>query len=393
MKLVKWIVFCIAACSLLAGCRKKDVGVFIPAGVETLGAEEGWTVEVAEESVGTDEETEVFAQGKDPFADVVVASASDFEYALTDNLEGVKLIKYKGAGTKVEILSEIEGMPVIELCEKCFARNKALTTVVIPDSVKKIGNELFEECESLRYVRLPKDISYISANMFSECKSLEEFVLPSSIEWIGDWAFQGTGLKSIVIPKSVELGRGVFSGCVQLVYVELPEDMTALSKHLFYACSSLKKITLPESITRLEDESLPGEWLTELAIPKNVVYIGSMRFKALKSIEMPDSVEVSFAIFADCTSLEYAHLSDSLKSIPSRCFENCTSLKTVNFPASLESMGEKVFNNLANLENLIIPDSLTRKVKFYSWVFEETKLPLATQVRLRKLGCDETFKN
>ena len=252
---------------------------------------------------------------------------------------------------------------------------------------------MFEECESLRYVRLPKDISYISANMFSECKSLEEFVLPSSIEWIGDWAFQGTGLKSIVIPKSVELGRGVFSGCVQLVSVELPEDMTALSKHLFYACSSLKKITLPESITRLEDESLPGEWLTELTIPKNVVYIGSMRFEALKSIEMPDSVEVSFAIFADCTSLEYAHLSDSLKSIPSRCFENCTSLKTVNLPASLESMGEKVFNNLANLENLIIPDSLTREVKFYSWVFEGTKLPLATQVRLRKLGCDETFKN
>ena len=59
---------------------------------------------------------------------------------------------------------------------------------------------------------------------FEDYESLKSVVIPDSVKEIGDSAFQGcTGLSSIVIPDSVtEIGVGAFSLCTGLKTINVP---------------------------------------------------------------------------------------------------------------------------------------------------------------------------
>ena len=103
--------------------------------------------------------------------------ASDFKYDL--NLEGTGLIieKYKGTATEVVIPSVIEDFPVVGLKQDAFvsADNKRaeIISIVIPDSVVKLGDSVFQYCESLKKVTLPKDLDSIHNSFFQGCTALK----------------------------------------------------------------------------------------------------------------------------------------------------------------------------------------------------------------------------
>ena len=71
------------------------------------------------------------------FAMAKVPPISDFEYELTEDMEGVKITKYKGEALHVLIPNEIEGMPVVELGDYSFSSRNKMETIIIPDTVKK----------------------------------------------------------------------------------------------------------------------------------------------------------------------------------------------------------------------------------------------------------------
>ena len=99
--------------------------------------------------------------------------------------------------------------------------------VVIPDGVKAIGEEAFENDTLIESVSIPNSVTYIGYGAFSDC----------------------TGLKSITIPDSViETDSGVFYGCTSLTSVQLSNMLTTLANSFFSHCDSLETITLPNSL-------------------------------------------------------------------------------------------------------------------------------------------------
>lgn len=63
-------------------------------------------------------------------------------------------------------------------------------SVVIPDSVKVIGDWAFRNCSVLESVTMGDNVEYIGEEAFFGCGSLETLVLPQTVEEIGNEAFE-----------------------------------------------------------------------------------------------------------------------------------------------------------------------------------------------------------
>ena len=68
---------------------------------------------------------------------------------------------------------------------------KSLTTVKIPEGVRKITENLFSNCPNLKVVQIPDSVYYISSFAFYNCTSLESILIPEGITGIGNCAFEG----------------------------------------------------------------------------------------------------------------------------------------------------------------------------------------------------------
>ena len=78
--------------------------------------------------------------------------------------------------------------------------------------------------------------------------------LSESLETIGKFAFSGTGLKEIRIPKNVKkIPYMCFSGCLNLSNVVLENGIEYIETRAFKN-TSITKLILPESIKKLGAE-------------------------------------------------------------------------------------------------------------------------------------------
>jgi hypothetical protein len=134
---------------------------------------------------------------------------SDFSYNLSGDGQGIKIIRYTGTGGSVVIPSNIEDLPVVEIGPRAFtgqvSRRQAITSIVVPSSVKEIGMNAFSYLENLTTITLPDGLKAIRNNTFSACKSLRKVNLPPSLEAIYGQAFSGCSeLVELDIPESLE---------------------------------------------------------------------------------------------------------------------------------------------------------------------------------------------
>ena len=100
-----------------------------------------------------------------------------------------------------------------------------------------------------------------------------EVVIPDSVTVIGEKAFMGSKITSVVIPPSVaEIkglvlgvssehgfnGHGAFADCVDLREVMFSEGLTRISLHSFKNCLSLNSVSLPASLTEIYQGAFNG---------------------------------------------------------------------------------------------------------------------------------------
>lgn len=95
-----------------------------------------------------------------------------------------------------------DGVTTIGL--QAFAGDSALVSAIIPSSVSFIEKYAFTKCTSLTEVNIPNGVKVISDDTFSSCKSITSITIPEGVKTIGKNAFGGSGLKSILIPSTVE---------------------------------------------------------------------------------------------------------------------------------------------------------------------------------------------
>ena len=70
------------------------------------------------------------------------------------------------------------------------------------------------EGSAVEYVELPSTLKRIDYNTFRGCQNLKGIRLPDGLKTIGQYCFQQSGLKKLVVPASMkEIEKGAFAYC------------------------------------------------------------------------------------------------------------------------------------------------------------------------------------
>ena len=125
---------------------------------------------------------------------------------------------------------------------------------------------------------------------------------------VGDYAFYGTSLDTVVMPNVEFLGISAFESNKSLTSVDMPKltmlGVTAQDKNHFYGCSSLRHINMPMLVT-VAIGMFKGSALTEVVLPKATT-VEEMSFqdcKSLRVVDLPVATYIDWGAFKT-TALE-----------------------------------------------------------------------------------------
>lgn len=231
------------------------------------------------------------------------------------------------------------------ISDYAFANNSSLTSLTIPSSIKKIGNNAFIWCENLKTVTFKKGVNSLGESAFSNCTSLQKVILPSSLKKIPSFAFGDcTSLTTVTLPSKVTtLSDFAFYNCKKLVTVSFSKKLKKLSAESFYGCSALKNIKIPEGNKYFSTDD-KGVLYNKSKTKLYLIPLG----KKLSSYKLSTKTTTIVSnAFADNTNLKKLTLPKKLHTIGEGAFSGCTNLKTINTAPNVKTM-----NNTAISETL-----------------------------------------
>ena len=147
--------------------------------------------------------------------------------------------------TQIVIPATNEGKPVIAIASGAFAENDAIVQVVIPASVKKIGNNAFNRCVNLSDVVFAEGLESIGEKAFMYCTGLETVVIPDSVKTVSTGAFMACyNLTEVTLGAGLEkINNDVFFECYSLEVVDIMSKIASIGGWAFYDCDMLTTIT------------------------------------------------------------------------------------------------------------------------------------------------------
>lgn len=176
--------------------------------------------------------------------------------------DGVTTLSYSAFQGNQTVVSVVIPNSVTEIQSYAFMDCPCLEEVTLPNNLQKTDSFVFDQSPKLKKVIFAEGTQEInvSQNFFYGC-AVEEVVLPESVKKIGDYAFSEiAALKEINLPDSItEIGTEAFRKCSGLTNIKLPEGLTALGGRAFAECENLAEIYIPAHLTDvggyIEDEN------------------------------------------------------------------------------------------------------------------------------------------
>ena len=262
-------------------------------------------------------------------------------------------------------------LDMVIIGEKCntvqdgaFKGAKALSAVVLPDSVTRIGKMAFYQCYDLVYFSC-NGVSEIDEYAFAYCRALYNIDISSAQSVAKGALYSCSSLNSIALT----LGDGDYIGRVfdatspeyndelmpdTLRTVTVAEGCAGIPDMAFYSCQYITKINLPDSLEKIGIRSFYAcRSLGEIAVPDRVKTISDDAFfgcENLVTLKLGASLEViGMQAFYGCGAIKSVECPQSLKEIKASAFYGCKSLASVSLGGT-EKVGRDAFGDCPGLE-------------------------------------------
>lgn len=287
---------------------------------------------------------------------------------------------------------------VKEIDNKAFANCIKLTDINIPSSVEYVDSDIFENSNNIKYnaydnayyignhlnkyvylvkakdrsistCMISEQTKFIGNNAFENCLNLVEIMIPDSVLIINDKAFNGCGeLGKISMGKNIQIvGTAVFDNCDDKLFekednviyvanwavkpittgitsVSLRIGTRGVARRAFSGCENLKSIAIPNSVVTIGYGAFSGCAIRSVNIPYGVVRVENYAFAAsvysadapLYSVSIADSVEYIGDGAFNGKYLKYFSLGKNVKYLGS-CIINSYNLETITYSGTVES--------------------------------------------------------
>lgn len=249
------------------------------------------------------------------------------------------------------------------------------TSLVLPDTLKVIGNSAFANCSKITELSLSANIQEIGKSAFSGCEDIETLTIDPNcpITEIKDNTFEGLEkVESIIIPNTVtKIGNSAFESNEKMANFVVPENLEYIGESAFSGCKALTSINLPSTINYLGAKAF-----------KNNVSLETFNFddKAFENALEEDKVLRS-EVFSGCESLVNVSIPVNILKIESSAFKGAKSLMSIDLPDTTTNVSPNAFDGSGISESFVngfvIVDGLLLK-----YIGEDTDIVIPGNVRL-----------
>ncbi|MBO5302700.1 MAG: leucine-rich repeat domain-containing protein [Lachnospiraceae bacterium] len=281
---------------------------------------------------------------------------------------------------------------------KAFAEGK-LTSVTIPDTVKYIGRNAFEDCQNLKNATIPATLKSIGYYAFENCDNLTDIYYDgTSQQWYALLAGEYDGdldesegspylnLKKANVhcadgtiePSIFDYEVADYDNTITIrglidadgvTEIVIPSEIngrevSSISKNAFSGYSTLKNIIIPSTITSIGRNAFAGtKWLANKQAENPLVIINGILIDATGAsgeIVIPDTVTsiIDYA-FSDCSGLTGVIWSKTMETIGYGMFSNCSNLTNITIPEGVTYIEEEAFSGCSSLTSITIPEGVT----------------------------------
>ncbi len=152
-----------------------------------------------------------------------------------------------------------------------------------PDGLMYLRDDLIYSFKgddtSVKKIVVPDNVKYIASSAFRYMSALEELYIPDGVKLLGKLICSYKNLKSVRLPSDLDaIPERMFIGCASLTHVDIPETVKSIGQYAFSMCSSLESVTLPSGLERIDDNAFSESGISEIRIPHSVKYIGEFIF-------------------------------------------------------------------------------------------------------------------
>ncbi|MBN2814578.1 MAG: leucine-rich repeat protein [Bacteroidales bacterium] len=257
-----------------------------------------------------------------------------------------------------------------------FINKTTLTAIVLPPDITAIRQYAFEG-SGIRTINIPSPVTFIGIYAFMGCDSLSAITVSES-----NTAYSSTdGVLFDKAQSALILYPNTRPGSYTI-----PATVTSIEKRAFYKCSGITSVYIPSSVALIDiyafmdcknlTHFMVDEANTSFCSLEGVLFSKDltelMQFPIKKPADnytIPSSVvSINRAAFFGCTGLTSILIPPSVKTISYYAFASCRSLTSIKIPASVEKILNMGFRDCSGLTSVEIPPSVNL---IGVWSFED----------------------
>ena len=279
----------------------------------------------------------------------------------------------------LDIQFEAGACPVVAIAPRAFEGCAALRRVILPESLRQIGEMAFSGCSHLRLLTIPGGVQRVGTLAFAKCSQLERVRIE---------------------PGVVQLGPSCFSKCAALKRVEMPASVTQIGGGAFFGCSNELRLYGAEDAPAAQYARLNGltfdfqSWKDDEELVLREEEDGTLTVLGARQIA-PHRIEIPTeicgrrvaaiapkAFFASGT-LEQLVVGGGVREIGESAFFGCRQLVSVSFERGLEQLKDSAFAGCESLTQVTLPwgTSAVGRMAFFGCTrLSFVKMPTTTRV-------------
>ena len=287
-----------------------------------------------------------------------------------------------------------------------FSDNDELLSVVMPNTIRVIGNSAFSGCRQMKSITIPKSVEYIESGAFCALESLSYLsvdednpvydsrggcnaiiesatntllygcmttVIPNGVEVIAMnafWIVCNTEPFALDIPASVKvIDYCAFQTCDWLVGVTLHDGLEKIGDGAFRH-TSIERITIPATVTEIEPAAFANaNKLKSIKVKRgNKVYdsrggcnaiiesASDRLVQACVTTKIPEGVKVIGRNAFKGVEKESIEIPSSVVEIENGVFFGCGLRGTLVIPGSVKSIGKYAFTACRGIDSLVVEE-------------------------------------